>query len=204
MFVITADQKDSRTRGDAVPELLDAVGQWATARAAEPFVLPLARTVGDEVQGVLADPAAVVDLTLLLQRQGGWSVGIGAGPVHEPLADSAAASSGDAFVLARAAVERARSRRVRVPLAVEGADGPAAADAEALLQLLAVLVQRRTQAGWEVVDLLGELDTQRAVADQLGVSAQAVSQRLDASLWAEERRLHPLAARLLAAAEGAR
>ena len=204
MFVITADQKASRKRGDAVPSLLEAVASWSAARDPDPFVLPLARTVGDEVQGVLADPAQVVGFGLLLQRLGGWSVGIGAGPVHEPLAVSAAASSGDAFVLAREAVERARSRRVNVPLAVGGSDPQAADDAEALLQLLAVLVQRRSDAGWEVVDLLDEVDTQREVADRLGITAQAVSQRLDASLWEEERRLHPLAARLLAAAEESR
>lgn len=203
MFVLTADQKASRSRGDAVPQLLDTVEQWAQRQEADPFVRPLARTVGDEVQGVLADPGHVVGLGLLLQRLGGWSVGIGAGPVHEPLAATAAESSGEAFVLARDAVERARGRSVPVPLAVEGADSSAAADAEALLQLLATLVRRRSQAGWEVVDLLAETDTQREVAERLGITAQAVSQRLDAALWHEELRLHPLAARLLTEAEGA-
>lgn|SRR5690625_2244056 len=203
MFVVTADQKASRSRGDAVPELLDAVSHWAERQGGDPFVRPLARTVGDEVQGVLADPDHVVGLSLLLQRLGGWSVGIGAGPVHEPLAATAAESSGEAFVRARDAVERARGRSVPVPLAVEGADEAAAADAEALLQLLATLVRRRSEAGWEVVDLLEEVETQRDVAERLGVTAQAVSQRLDAALWHEELRLHPLAARLLTEAEGA-
>lgn len=203
MFVVTADQKASRTRGDAVPALLEAVAQWAERQEPDPFVRPLARTVGDEVQGVLADPGHVVSLSLLLQRLEGWSVGIGAGPVHEPLAATAAESSGEAFVLARAAVERARGRSVPVPLAVEGADAAAATDGEALLQLLATLVRRRSAAGWEVVDLLGEAETQREVAERLGITAQAVSQRLDAALWHEEARLHPLAARLLTEAEGA-
>ncbi|WP_454083656.1 hypothetical protein [Georgenia sp. Marseille-Q6866] len=202
MFVMTADQKASRSRGDAVPGLLDAVAEWRGRQPADPFVLPVERTVGDEVQGVLADPHAVVGLVLLLQRLGGWSVGVGAGPVVEPLAESAPASAGKAFILARSAVERARGRSASVPLAVDGVATGAAEEAEALLQLLAAVVRRRSEAGWEVVDLLAEGGTQRAAAERLGISAQAVSQRLDAALWQEEVRLHPLAARLLTAAEG--
>ncbi|TNC17423.1 hypothetical protein FHE66_10560 [Georgenia sp. 311] len=200
MFVMTADQKGSRRRGDAVPGLLTAVSAWAEEWG-DPFVLPVQRTVGDEVQGVLADPAAVVSLALLLQRLGGWSVGIGAGPVTEPLASSAPESAGEAFVLARDAVERARGRAVSVPLAVAGAEPRAAEEAEALLQLLAAVVRRRTAAGWEVVDLMARVGTQREAANRLGISAQAVSQRLDTALWHEETRLHPLAARLLRTAE---
>ncbi|HLV03591.1 hypothetical protein [uncultured Georgenia sp.] len=201
MFVVTVDQKGSRSRGDAVPALLDAVAAWRSGQDVDPFVLPLQRTVGDEVQGVLADARAVVGLALLLQRLGGWSVGIGAGPVHEPLAETAPASAGEAFVLARTAVERARGRTGSVPLAVAGADADAADQAEALLQLLAAVVRRRTAAGWEVVDLMAEVATQREAAERLGITAQAVSQRLDTALWHEEQRLHPLAARLLREAE---
>lgn len=203
MFVMTADQKGSRRRGDAVPDLLDAVDRWRTVREEDPFVLPIERTVGDEVQGVLSDPAAVVSLALLLQRRGGWSVGIGAGAVVEPLADRAPASSGEAFVLARTAVERARGRATSVPLAVDGAEPAAAEEAEALLQLLAAVVRRRTSAGWEVVDLMAVVESQREAAERLGITAQAVSQRLDTALWQEEVRLHPLAARLLRTAEAA-
>src|SRR5699024_9497256 len=116
------------------------------------------------------------------------------------LGPSAPESSGGAFVHARSAVERARSRLVSVPLAVEGPEKLAAADAEALLQLLAALVRRRRAAGWEVIDLLEETSTQREVAARLDISAQAVSQRLSATLWHEEQALHDLAARLLVAA----
>src|SRR5690606_30438284 len=146
MFVVTVDQKGSRSRGDAVPALLDAVAAWRSGQDVDPFVLPLQRTVGDEVQGVLADARAVVGLALLLQRLGGWSVGIGAGPVHEPLAETAPASAGEAFVLARTAVERARGRTGSVPLAVAGADAAG----------------RRERAGWVGITAKGgrrRLDT---------------------------------------------
>src|SRR5690606_5998576 len=188
MFVVTVDQKGSRSRGDAVPALLDAVAAWRSGQDVDPFVLPLQRTVGDEVQRVLADARAVVGLALLLQRLGGWSVGIGAGPAHEPLAEPAPASAGEAFVLARTAVDGAGG----VPRAVAGAAPDAADLAAARLQLLAAVVRRRTAAGWEVVDLMAEVATQREAAERLGITAQAVSQRLDTALWHEEQRLHPL------------
>ena len=65
------------------------------------------------------------------------------------------------------------------------------------------LMRNRLQKLAERVAAEAETDTQREVAERLGITAQAVSQRLDAALWHEELRLHPLAARLLTEAEGA-
>lgn len=196
MFVLTADQQSSRRRGDRVPELLSAIeARLAATDASESVVRPFERTVGDEVQGLVADPGVAVDLALHLQRLGGWSVGIGAGDVDD-LADTARASAGPAFIAARAAVERARSRAVPVPLAVNGAQEEAARDAEAVLHLAAAVVRRRSRAGWEAVDALAA-GTQRHAAQRLGISAQAVSQRLRAAMWEEELGVRPTAARLL-------
>ena len=44
------------------------------------FVLRAERAGDDGVQSVLTDPAAVVDAVLALVREGGWTVGVGAGP----------------------------------------------------------------------------------------------------------------------------
>lgn len=191
MFVLTVDQEGSRRVGDRVPDLLAAV------RDAPGLVLPFERTVGDEVQAVLADAELVVDLALRLLRMGGWSVGIGAGAVDEPLPASTRAGSGPAFVHARTAVDRAKVRSRPVPVAVAGADARAAADAEAVLTLLGAVVTRRSAAGWAVVDAVVELGTQDRVAARLGITQQAVSQRLRAGLWAAETAGRPVAARLL-------
>src|SRR5690625_3089462 len=197
MFVVTADQRGSRTRDDLVPQLQEHVAGWARRYSpdGDPFLRPLARTAGDEVQGVLTDARAVVSLTLFLQRLEDWAVGLGVGAAE--LAATAPESRGQAFIYAREAVERAGSAGRSAPVAIAGENHPVAEEAEALLQLLAILVRRRTDAGWEAIDLLGELGTQRAVAERLGISAQAVSQRIAAALWEEEVALHPLAARLL-------
>jgi len=196
MYVMTVDQRGSREHGVRVPELLDDLLRRSERTGGSGIVLPFERTVGDEVQAVLDRADVVVDLSLYLQRLRGWSVGVGVGAVDLPLAVSARASSGPAFVAAREAVERARVRGVPVPLAVNGADPDAARDAEAVLQLLAAVVRRRSPAGWEAVDTLAGR-TQRDVAASLGITAQAVSQRLAAALWEEEVAVRPVAARLL-------
>ncbi|QCB93635.1 hypothetical protein [Cellulomonas shaoxiangyii] len=195
MFVLTVDQRGSRRGTDLVPELL------AHLADAPHLVRGFERTVGDEVQGVLADADAVVDLVLDLVRLGGWSVGVGAGPVVEPLPASPRAGAGEAFVLARAAVDAAKSRQRPVPLAVRGAGTVAAGDAEAVLTLLAAVLVRRTPAGWDAVDAVRAGAGQDVVAHGLGVTQQAVSQRLRAALWAEEQAVRPVAARLLTAAQ---
>lgn len=195
---MTIDQRGSRRVGDRVDELLRDLDP---GRAVRPFE----RTVGDEVQGVYDDPAQAVDVALRVLRMGGWSVGIGAGPVDEPLPESTRAGGGPAFVLARAAVEAAKSRARTVSLAVRGFDDGAGRDAEAVLVLVAAVAARRSEAGWVVADAMtaGEV-RQEVVAEALGVSQQAVSQRLRTALWAEEQAARRAAARLLALAEGVR
>lgn len=204
MFVLTVDQRQSTTRGDLVPELLTAASRW-TDRL-EGVELPFERTVGDEVQAVVSSPRSTLVLVLGILRTGGWRTGLGVGEVRAPLPSHSREASGPAFVRARSAIDRAKKRSSAVPVAVEGPDRGASADVEALLHLLGAIVGRRTAAGWEVVDLLdGDGDggagprSQQEVARRLGLSAQAVSQRVRASLWAEERAAWPLATRLLAA-----
>lgn len=199
MLVLTIDQIGSRRLGDRVEGLLTELSAWLPD-GAPGVVRSFERTVGDEVQAVLDDAALAVDLTLRVLRLGGWSVGIGAGPVDEPLPASARAGSGPAFVLARDAVERAKSRLRPVPLAVAASSAERAGDCEAVLTLVGAIMSRRTPQGWAVIDAvtaLGPDATQERVAARLGISQQAVSQRLRTALWAEETAVRPVAARLL-------
>lgn len=223
MFVMTIDQQKSTSRGDLVPQLLDRLGRHA---ADLPGIrLPFERTVGDEVQGVLDDPLSVVAVVLDVVRAGGWRTGLGIGGVQEPLPGHSREASGPAFVHARVAVERAKGRSTAVPVAVEGTDAARAAEVEAILRLLGAVVERRTPLGWEVVDLLrpapwsaagtsqpgssaevqardlGAATTQKEIARTLGISEQAVSQRVRSALWSEEQAAWPLAARLLREAD---
>ncbi len=102
MYVLTVDQRGSRTDADRVAGLLKSMDRIQAVR-------PFERTAGDEVQAVLADPVVVVDIALQLVRQRCWSVGVGVGPVEQPLPASTRAGRGPAFEHARTAVGRARA-----------------------------------------------------------------------------------------------
>jgi hypothetical protein len=193
-YVLTVDQKRSRRSGDRVADVLPRLN------AAVATVLPFERTAGDEFQGVLEDPEEVVDVVLDLVRVGGWSIGIGAGPVQTPLPESTRAGAGPAFLSARRAVEAAKQRPSR--LAVRGVTPGDAGDAQAVLSALAVVVDRRSDQAWEAIGLVTDGRTQAEAATELGISRQAVGQRLSAGLWDLERELRPTAARLLTRAAG--
>ncbi len=175
--------------------LMTAAGHRRAARRFE-------ATGVDAGQGVLEDPMDVVDAVQDILRLGGWCAGVGVGPVD---LSRPGAGSGRAFVLARRAVDRARSRRRPVPLAVEGVNAERAQEAEAVLTLAGAVSMRRTPGGWAAVDAwrsAGPAATQGDVAGRLGVSQQAVSQRVAAALWQEEQAVRPVLARLLAEAAG--
>jgi DNA-directed RNA polymerase specialized sigma24 family protein len=193
-YVLTVDQKASRRGPDRVDAVLRELND------AVPALLAFERTAGDEFQGVLEEPDLVVDVVLRLVRAGGWSIGVGAGPVQTPLPASTRAGAGPAFLSARRAVDAAKQRPSR--LAVRGAVPPDAGDAQAVLSALAVLVDRRSEQAWEAISLVEGGRTQAEAAGALGISRQAVGQRLAAGLWDLERELRPTAARLLTRAAG--
>jgi len=193
-YVLTVDQRASRRGPDRVADVLDRLNGDV------PTVLAFERTAGDEFQGVLAEPGTVVDVVLRLVRLGGWSIGVGAGPVQTPLPQSTRAGAGAAFLSARRAVDAAKQRPAR--LAVRGAVPAEAGDAQAVLSALAVVVERRSDQAWEAIALVDGGRTQAEAAIELCISRQAVGQRLAAGLWDLERDLRPTAARLLARAAG--
>ena len=194
-YVLTVDQISSRTGPDLVEETL--------RRLSVDTVLGFARTVGDEFQGVLEQPLSVVRAILELMRDGGWHLGLGIGPVETPLPADPRQARGPAFLAARAAVEAAKREpdHLRV-LAVPAAEQEAG-DAEAVLRLLAAVRERRSEQGWQAVDEMRDGVTMQQAADRLGITRQAVGQRLRAANWTVDRETQPVLARLLARAEQA-
>ncbi|MFD6449061.1 hypothetical protein ACFWEJ_28440 [Promicromonospora sp. NPDC060204] len=122
MIVLTVDQRGSTYAADRVPEVLAELARLTRFR--EGVVVGFERTVGDEVQGILASGRAgaelAVDLSLHLLRDQGWSVGIGVGQVEGPLPTVSREARGFAFYRARDAVERAKTRGRGTSVAVEG------------------------------------------------------------------------------------
>ena len=172
MFVITVDQVDSRRTPDAVASVLESL----TATLGDRLLLAPERTAGDEFQLLLDDAGATLAAVLDLTRAGRWSVGCGVGSVRRPLPPSIRESTGEAFVSARDAVDRAKRRTSR--FALESTAAPEAAHRlEALVDLLLATRSRRSPEGWELYDLLEAGLTQAAAAARLGITPQAASLR---------------------------
>jgi hypothetical protein len=70
-----------------------------------------------------------------------------------------------------------------------------------VLHLLAVVVQRRSAAAWKAIELIREGLSLAEAAERLGISRQAVGQRLATGLWHQEQAARPVAAALLARAD---
>ncbi|GAA2200890.1 hypothetical protein [Sinomonas flava] len=196
MFTVTINQRD-RQAGDRVPALLKALARLRPE-------VPFDRTVGDEAQAVFADASSAVEAALVALRPDAcgevrWNVGIGVGAVDEPLPLGVGDARGPSLVYSRRAVERAQSSGDAAAIAVEGPDAGLAHDAEGVLRLVGLTVAKRTLAEWRVLDLLtpGVRGQQKAVAEALGITTQAVSKAVARAHWAEEWAARPAAARLL-------
>lgn len=199
MFVITADQIDSRNDRDRATEMIASL----TDDFGHAFPLPPDQTSGDEIQLMTPDASVALDVVLALHRSGYWSTGLGIGEVNTPLPDSTRQSSGGAFVAARNAVNRSKRTEARFALERAGAHpGPDAAEltgdeVEALVTMLLLLRQRRTSEGWEAVELLRSGLSQVKIAATLGISTAAVSQRVKSAQWRVEEAVRPALVRLL-------
>lgn len=195
MYVVTADQVDSRNSVDAVGPTIGALNREFGGELA----LAPDRTAGDEFQTVTGSAATALAIVLKLTRAEEWSVGLGIGPVDEPLGENARESTGSAFIAAREAVQLAKKRSSRLAIATDVED-PDIADFAATLDLLLLLRARRSDEGWELYDLLADGLSQREAAKRLGITPQAASYRAraaeikaeTASIPAFERRLAAL------------
>jgi uncharacterized protein YjiS (DUF1127 family) len=193
-IVLTVDQRHSRRTPDRVDLMIARLCRLPTLAGFE-------RTAGDEFQGLLADHLSVVSAILDLVNDAHWSIGVGIGAVEEPIPASTRAARGPAYALARAAVEAAKQAPPH--LVVRGADQITADDAEAALGLLAAVVGGRSPAARQAIELADAGLTQAEIAAKIGISRQAVGQRLAAAHWREERAARPALARLLARADAA-
>ncbi|PYE20965.1 hypothetical protein DFR67_101357 [Williamsia limnetica] len=191
MFVMTIDQQHSRRDSDRVPDAFAALTGVRTLRTFD-------RTAGDEFQAVLESAAAVIDVVAILIELGNWSIGIGIGEVDMPLPEQTRAGRGTAFERARTAVTTAK--RNPQPVAVVGPDQDTSVAAQTAARLLALIIGERSEAGHAAVREMRRTRTQSEAAATLGVTPQAMSQRLRAANWHLEEDTRMLATRLLAAA----
>lgn len=192
MFVITADQVDSRSGSDLVAAALENLNTGSVRT-----VLDADRTAGDELQVLIKHPHDTLSVVLLLTRFGEWSVGCGVGTVNTPLPGNIREATGSAFIAARRAVDRAKKRPTKFALECEPTT-PSSSDAESLIDMLLALRARRSPEGWELHDLMAGNDlTQAEAAGKLGISPQAVSLRARSAELRTEHAALPALTRIL-------
>lgn len=191
MFVLTVDQRGSRSDRDRVPDVLDRYASAGTVR-------PFDRTAGDEVQAVFAAADEVAAIAVDLAVTGNWSVGLGVGAVDLPLPAATRAGRGQAFEAAREAVESAKHDRRRIQ--VVGASAWAT-HAQTAAVLLVDILTNRSVAGRSAVDLMRTGVTQASAAQRLGITPQAMSSRLAAAGWDLQQPAEDLLVRLLTEAD---
>lgn len=178
----------SRRRADYIRDVAEALASTSAVSDV--------RIYGAEGFAVVspdADGATTVVLNLL--QAGDFAVGIGAvvadpddvgdpGAVHDQLFEAAARSFGRqhraATVTTR--VELPGPGGVRAP----GTPADVADDVTAAFTLLAHVLTRRTPEGREATALMRQGYLQTEAADYVGISKQAMSQRLQAAGWAAE------------------
>jgi hypothetical protein len=191
-IVLILDQRASRSSTDLVPDAAELLND-AVAQSLE---LPFVRTVGDEMQAVAAEGAAVHGVALFAATDRAWWLGVGIGEVERPLGATARDSRGSAFWAARTAIDTAKNKR-RSPRGVAVvADGGeherVALDLDAALNALAFILDSRTARQREAVQWAERGLAGTEIAVELGVTQQGVSQLLRAAGLEEQRRLQGL------------
>ncbi|MCF6379204.1 SatD family protein [Nocardioides KLBMP 9356] len=154
-------------------------------------VVPLTIGLGDEFQGIFATlgdaVAASLRLRMALLPDVDVRQGIGLGRV-QVLSEEPRVEDGPGWWAARAAIDAAKAYERKAPLravrtayvVADGEAGPPPALVNAALMTRDQIVSGLSERGMSVLDGLMRGRRQQDIADELGISASAVSQRIRA------------------------
>ncbi|CCI83555.1 hypothetical protein [Corynebacterium otitidis] len=171
MLAIHARYRGTATRRAALVE------ESAKALSRMPGVGRFEELGVEDRRAPVESPEALCDVVMALIADGEWALGIGIAP-----------GDADATGLATASLpERARAGHVgcQVSPAVDKS-ATKASNIAAAFALLSHVLNRRSPEGREATSLVRRGYTQTEAAEALGVSKQAVSQRLAAAGWRAE------------------
>jgi hypothetical protein len=190
--VVLLNQRLSRKRPDRVSSWAERMNMRWEADLTLPFV----RTAGDEMQALTASPTALVNIVVEAIEDGGWWTGAGIGNVEQPLGATTRDSRGEAFWLARKALEKAKAQRGKRPFALRSETPATTRDLSACLNGLAFIILRRTTRQREAATLMRQGATAMEIAERHSVTPQSVRQLLQSAGADEERELRELAERI--------
>lgn len=201
LAVITIDQRKSR---GAPQNRADEWAAYLNENFPDELIRPFVRTLGDEIQGVTATPRTIVEILLGGVREKAWWLGVGIGKVETPLQATAARSRGQAFYLAREAVEAAKRSHHGFSLRAESTR--LASDSQTVLELVAFLIRRRGDdpVRWQAIELARKGASTVQIGEALEITQQAASKRLRNAGFYEEMEGRQLAERVLGEALGRR
>lgn len=164
---------------------------------------PFTALSGQLLLGVPDGPDAAVDALLRAARLNFCNIGLGIGSLYEPVPVEAGLVEGKAVRRALGALEAASHRGERVPICVSSGNDEMDGELEGLLRMLGHWIRTRTEAEWAVVDLMtpGVRGQQRAIAQALDITPQAVSAAIVRSGFNDEHDARAGVARLLQLAD---
>ena len=171
-----------------------AVERSAEALSSLPGVAGFEVLGVEDIRSKVADAEAALNLIMALLSDGNWAIGLG-------IADGSNNSApSDASATATAAVGT-RAGQVRVIVDRQDATTEAA-DIAATFALMSHVLHKRTYEGREATSLVRRGMNQNEAATTLGISKQAMSQRLQAAGWPAEQAGWQLALNLITRAAG--
>lgn len=148
----------------------------------------------EDIRSKVADAEAALNLIMALLSDGNWAIGLGIADGSDNSAPS------DASATATAAVGT-RAGQVRVIVDRQNATTEAS-DIAATFALMSHVLHKRTYEGREATSLVRRGMNQNEAAATLGISKQAMSQRLQAAGWPAEQAGWQLALNLITRAAG--
>lgn len=186
-LAVIGDLRRSRaaTDRDRVQDRLEAALARVSHEQAEALASSLVITVGDEFQGLLHHPAAVLDL--LTGYEAGMFAsptrfGLGWGTLSTKLKPTAIGMDGPCFHAARAALERGKAEDRWVT--VEGFGERRDQILNGIFALLGSVRSEWTVTQAETIAQMRSVATQKEVARRRGVAASTVHKALRGALYA--------------------
>ncbi|GAB3074840.1 MarR family transcriptional regulator [Corynebacterium aquatimens] len=164
------------------------VSDSAAALATLPGVHEFEAVGVEDIRTLVDDADAACTVVMALLSDGGWAVGIGIGDTASVLGTASSAAG-----------TKAGSVGVRIFPAIP--DSTLEADITAAFALMAYVLSKRTIEGREATSLVRSGLNQNEAAKELGISKQAMSQRLAAAGWGAEQAGWQLAYNLITQAD---
>ncbi|MGP6173168.1 MarR family transcriptional regulator [Corynebacterium sp. A21] len=156
----------------------------------------------EDICAVIDSAQAACDVVMALLSDGEWAIGLGIDSSLDFSTDQPEKVEVAARAVATAAFgpasrsARAGTVRVKVVDSTKTA-GTAASDIAAAFQLLGQVLSKRSLEGREATSLVRRGLNQNEAAEELGISKQAMSQRLQAAGWQAENAGSGLAVHLI-------